>query len=226
VTRVDLLPRYEQENQVIVGIPARPISVLVSQNEEMNCESLPSSHFLIRSILIRTIAFLFTLGTRHLTILPLWIFAFGSIVCLLYSPKEDSSPLSCFSVTLMNDFKMFLDPFIGGTQWLNIFLNALGANIHSTALIGDIDCIDDPELITIDSYVYINQRARIQVILSLKYYLFRLIMNIWGTYQWTSSVVYASSINYQSILIGKDHHRNIIDLLFDSNLPLLIILSS
>jgi acetyltransferase-like isoleucine patch superfamily enzyme len=167
VTRVDLLPRYEQENQVIVGVPARSISVLVSQNDN-NCESLSSSsHFLLRSILIRMIAFLFTLGSIHLTILPLWMLIFGSIVCLLYSPKEDSSLLSCFSVTLMNDFKLFFCSFLGGTQWLNIFLNALGANIHSTVLIADIDCIDDPELITIDSYVYIDQRARIQVIFSL-----------------------------------------------------------
>jgi acetyltransferase-like isoleucine patch superfamily enzyme len=168
MTRVDLVPRFEQENQVIVGIPARQTSLFVSPNNDndQELEPLSSSHFLIRSILIRIIVLFFTLSTIHLTVLPIWMFVFASVVCRLYSPIEDSSLLSCLCVTLMNDFKLIIGPFLGGTQWLNIFLNGLGANIHSTAIIADIDCIDDPELITVDSYVRIDQRARVQVIVS------------------------------------------------------------
>jgi hypothetical protein len=166
VTRVDRVPRFVQENKVIVGIPARETTLLVSSNNDNDQQPEPglSTHFFARSILIRATTLLLTLGTIHLTILPIWMFIFASIVCCLYSPIEDSSLLSCFSLTLMNDFKLLIGPFLGGTQWLNIFLNALGANIHSTAIIADIDCIDDPELITIDSYALINQRARVQVI--------------------------------------------------------------
>jgi hypothetical protein len=168
MTRVDLLPRFDHENQVIVGIPARQTALFVSshdQNDEQ-LDPLQPSHSLIRSILIRAIVLLLTLGTIHPMIFPLWMFVFACIVCRLYSPEEDSSLLSCLSVTLMNDFKLFIGPFLGGTQWLNKFLNALGANIHPTAIIADIDCIDDPELITIDSYVHVDQRARVQVIVS------------------------------------------------------------
>jgi acetyltransferase-like isoleucine patch superfamily enzyme len=168
VTRVDRLPRFNQENQVLVGVPARQTSLFISPNDDKDqrLEPISSSYFPSRSILIRAIALLLTLGSIHLTILPIWMFIFSSIVCCLYSPTEDSSLLSCLSVTLMNDFKLFFGPFLGGTQWLNIFLNALGANIHPTAIIADIDCIDDPELITINAYVYIDQRARVQVSVS------------------------------------------------------------
>ena len=149
-SRVDLLPRYEQQNQVIVGIPARPISVLISGNVDIGQSS--SSNPILRSILIRMIILLFILGTIDMKIGPLWMFIFGLIVSLLYSSKEDSSFYSCLSVTLMNDFKIFVGPFLGGIQWLNIYLNSLGGNIHSSAIISDIDCINDPQLIRIDSH--------------------------------------------------------------------------
>ena len=64
---------------------------------------------------------------------------------------------------LVNDFNLSLRPFLGGTQRLNILLNAFGATIHRTAIIADIDCIDDPHMIQIASHVRIDQRARIQV---------------------------------------------------------------
>lgn len=186
VTRVGRVPHFYQENQVIVGVPARQTTLFMSSNnnnDDHQSESLSSSnHFLIRSIVIRVIVLFVTVGSIHLILLPIWIFIFGCIVCRLYSPIEDSSLFSCLSVTLMNDFKMFVGPFLGGTQWLNIFLNGLDANIHSTVIITDIDCIDDPEMITIDSYVYIDQRARIQVFILEKSDRINL-MNFLGTYE-------------------------------------------
>jgi acyl-[acyl carrier protein]--UDP-N-acetylglucosamine O-acyltransferase len=80
----------------------------------------------------------------------------------------------------MNDFKLLVGSFLGGTQWLNIFLNALGANIHPTAIVADIDCIDDPELVTVDQYVHVDQRARVQVIVSRNYHFYRLIYTTIG----------------------------------------------
>jgi hypothetical protein len=171
MTRVDSVPLFDQENQVLVGVPARQTVLFISQNDgnDQGLEPLVSSPCLIRSIVIRAITLLLTVGTIHITILPIWIFVFSFIVCLLYSPAEDLSLLSCLGVTLMNDFKLLIGPFLGGTQWLNIFLNALGASVHPTAIIADIDCIDDPELITVGQYVHIDQRARVQVIMSRKY---------------------------------------------------------
>jgi hypothetical protein len=50
VTRVDSVPRFEQENQVLVGVPARQIALFISLNDgnDQRLEPLSSSHSLIR----------------------------------------------------------------------------------------------------------------------------------------------------------------------------------
>ncbi len=63
----------------------------------------------------------------------------------------------------MKDFRSCIGPLLVGTPWLNVFLNSLGGEIHPSASIADIDCINDPEMITIESNVCIEQYARVQV---------------------------------------------------------------
>jgi hypothetical protein len=122
-----------------------------------------ASHSFIRSIFVRFVSLFLVFGMMHVTVLPISLILFSLIVCALYSSRKDSSLLSCLSRTLVNDFILSVGPFLGGTQWLNILLNAFGATIHGTAIIADIDCIDDPHIIQIGSHVRIDQRARIQV---------------------------------------------------------------
>ncbi len=65
---------------------------------------------------------------------------------------------------------------------VNVFLNFLGTVIHPSASIADIDCTDNPEMITIESHVCIEQYARVQLrtfqsmMMNSIYYQFPLIM--------------------------------------------------
>ena len=103
-----------------------------------------------------------------MTVLPISLFLFSLAVCALYSPRKDSSLFSCLARTLVNDFILCLGPFLGGTQWLNILLNAFGATIHSTAIIADIDCIDQRSRIQVSSKdVAMNDSFRLQKIPTL-----------------------------------------------------------
>jgi hypothetical protein len=165
MTRVDKSPDFTQSNQVLLGIPARQTTTLFVTVPPLNdsFDSKKASHSIIRSISIRFVSLLLVFGIMHVTILPISLILFSLIICALYSPRNDSSLLSCLARTLVNDFILCVGPFLGGTQWLNILLNAFGATIHRTAIIADIDCIDDPHMIKIDSHVRIDQRARIQV---------------------------------------------------------------
>lgn len=165
MTRVDNSLDCTQSNQILLGIPARQTTTLFSSVSPDAHAFHPNavSHSIIRSIFIRFLSLLLVFGIVHITILPISLFLFSLAVFALYSPRKDSSFLLCLARTLVNDFVLCLGPFLGGTQWLNILLNAFGATIHSTAIIADIDCIDDPHMIKIGSHVRIDQRARIQV---------------------------------------------------------------
>ena len=165
MTRVDNSPDFIESNQVLLGIPARQTTSLFINVSPLDNSFHPkqASHSIIRSIFVRFVSLLLVFGIMHVTILPISLLLFSLIVCALYSSIEDSSLLSCLSRTLVNDFILCVGPFLGGTQWLNILLNAFGATIHRTVIIADIDCINDPHMIQIDSHVRIDQRARIQV---------------------------------------------------------------
>jgi hypothetical protein len=165
MTRVDNSPDFTQSNQVLFGIPARQTTTLFVAVSLLDGSFHPkeASHSIIRSIFVRFVSLLLVFSIIHVTILPISLILFSLIVCALYSSRKDSSLLSCLARTLVNDFILCLGPFLGGTQWLNILLNAFGATIHRTVIIADIDCIDDPHMIQIGSHVRIDQRARIQV---------------------------------------------------------------
>ena len=165
MTRVDNSPDLTQSNQVLFGIPARQTTTLFVNVSPLNdsFHSNKASHSIIRSIFVRFVSLVLVFGIMYVAILPISLILFSLIVCALYSSRKDSSFLSCLARTLVNDFILSLGPFLGGTQWLNILLNAFGATIHRTAIIADIDCIDDPHMIQIASHVRIDQRARIQV---------------------------------------------------------------
>lgn len=164
MTRVDSSPGFTQSNQVIIGIPARQTMLFAPVRPIDNVfQRNVISYLIIKLIFIRFLSLLLIFSIMHITILPMSIIVFSLIVCILYSLKFDSSLMSHLTLTLVNDFNLFVGPFIGGTQWLNIVLNALGATIHRTAIIADIDCINDPRLIRISSHVRIDQRARVQV---------------------------------------------------------------
>jgi hypothetical protein len=166
MTRVDNSPDFKQSNQVLFGIPARQTTTLfvtVPPPLDDSFHPKEASHAFIRSIFVRFVSLFLVFGMMHVTVLPISLILFSLIVCALYSSRKDSSLLSCLSRTLVNDFILCVGPFLGGTQWLNILLNAFGATIHGTAIIADIDCIDDPHIIQIGSHVRIDQRARIQV---------------------------------------------------------------
>jgi len=165
MTRVDNSPDLTQSNQVLFGIPARPTATLFVNVSPLNdyFHSKKVSHSIVRLIFVRFVSLVLVFSILYVTILPISLILFSLIVCALYSSKKDSSFLSCLARTLVNDFILSFGPFLGGTQWLNILLNAFGATIHRTAIIADIDCIDDPQMIQIASHVRIDQRARIQV---------------------------------------------------------------
>lgn len=165
MTRVDNSPHFTQSNQVIFGIPARQTTTIFATVTPLDDSSHPkeTSHSIIRSIFVRFVSLFLVFSIIHVTILPISLIIFSLIVCALYSSTKDSSLLSCIARTLVNDFILHLGPFLGGTQWLNILLNAFDATIHRTAIIADIDCIDDPHLMYIGEHVRIDQRARIQV---------------------------------------------------------------
>ena len=165
MTRVDSSPVFTQANQVLLGIPACPTTTLfvTAHSPDESFHSQETSHSIIRSICIRFVSLVLIFGILHVAILPISLVLFSLIVCTLSTSRKDSSFPSCLARTLMNDFIWCLGPFFGGTQWLNILLNVRGATIHRTAIIADIDCIDDPHMMQIGADVRIDQRARIQV---------------------------------------------------------------
>ncbi len=164
MTRVDSSPYLEETGQVFVGIPCRQISLSASTiRHNYHCDQISFAYLLIRSLFIRFMSLLFLLSTVHISILPFWIIIYSFVISRLYLPMNKSYFWSTLSATLIEDFRSCIGPFLGGTQWLNVFLNSLGAGIHPSASIADIDCIDDPEMITIGSNVCIEQYARVQV---------------------------------------------------------------
>lgn len=165
MTHVDNSLNFTQPNQVLLGIPARLTTTLFVTTQPLkdSYHPEPTSHSIIRSISVRFITLLLIFSITYMALLPISLILFSLIVCILYAPRKESSLLSCLSRTLFNDFIVCVGPFLGGTQWLNRILNAFGAKIHHTVIIADIDCIDDPHMIQIDSHVRIDQRARIQV---------------------------------------------------------------
>ncbi len=167
MTRIDSSPRFEQSGQVFVGIPFRQISFSASTicpNYRSDQISFP--YLLIRSLFIRLMSLVFICSTFYISILPFWIIIFSFITSRLYLTMIKSYFWSTLSSTLIEDLRSYIGPFLGGTQWLNVFLNSLGAVIHPSTLIADIDCIDDPEMITIGANVCIEQYARVQVSVS------------------------------------------------------------
>ena len=165
MTRVDSSPVFTQSNQVLFGIPARPTTTLfvTAHPPDDSRHSQKTSHSIIRSICVRFVSLLLVFGILHVTILPISLVLFSLIVCTLSTSRKDSSFPSSLARTLMNDFIWCLGPFFGGTQWLNILLNVCGATVHRTAIIADIDCIDDHHMMQIGADVRIEQRARVQV---------------------------------------------------------------
>ncbi|CAF4100658.1 unnamed protein product [Adineta steineri] len=163
MTRVDSSSDFMQSNQVLVGIPARQTALFAAvQPVDNSSHQTIISYPIIQLIFIRFVSLILIFGIMHMTILPISIIIFSLIACILYSPKNKSFLLSSLTSTLVNDFNLCVGPFLGGTQWVNIVLNAFGATIHRTAIIADIDCIDDPHLIQIGPHVRISQRARVQ----------------------------------------------------------------
>ncbi|CAF4334306.1 unnamed protein product, partial [Adineta steineri] len=162
MTRVDSSSDFIQSNQILVGIPARQTALFAAvQPVDNSSNQTIISYPIIQLIFVRFVSLILIFGIMHMTILPISIIIFSLIACILYSPKNKSFLLSSLSSTLVNDFNSCVGPFLGGTQWVNIVLNAFGATIHRTAIIADIDCIDDPHLIQIGPYVRVSQRARV-----------------------------------------------------------------
>ena len=64
----------------------------------------------------------------------------------------------------MSDFDRFVTSFLAGTQFLIFLWRALGARIGSDVIFSDINCLSDPQLVTIGDHVRISMGAFVQVI--------------------------------------------------------------
>jgi hypothetical protein len=63
----------------------------------------------------------------------------------------------------MNDFYVFVAPYLSGTQVLVYLFRVLGAQIGCDVILPNIRCLTDPHLVTIGDHVRLNTCAYIQV---------------------------------------------------------------
>ncbi|CAF4112777.1 unnamed protein product, partial [Rotaria magnacalcarata] len=79
-----------------------------------------------------------------------------------FSYSDTINPIQQLCAMLMNDFKMFTGPLLARTQLLVILFRAMGARIASDVILFDIDCLTDPQLVTIGDHVRFNVEASVQ----------------------------------------------------------------
>jgi acetyltransferase-like isoleucine patch superfamily enzyme/acyl carrier protein len=65
--------------------------------------------------------------------------------------------------SVMIDFNIFITPFLSRTQFLVFLHRTLGARIGRDVILSDVNCLSDPQLVTIGDHVRFNTGASIQV---------------------------------------------------------------
>ena len=166
---------------VLLGIPARRMPFVMSENRSLIDEIPSSSPQFIYTWLLLIFCFFISkclLVTIYSTV-PLFIAL--AIHIFLFSVLQHYSTMSTktrshlqFSEVVtrhlryllhifISDFTLFIGSYLSGTQFLVILFRLLGARIGADVIIGDLDCLTDPHLASIGDHVRLHRHARVQV---------------------------------------------------------------
>ena len=170
----------DPRNNILLGIPARPMSFAISDNTSLVDDSLSSNCQSIQTWLFVCLAFFIS---KYLLIIiylsvPL-IIAFVIHVlffCIVHhysiSFMETRSQFRFSEVVsqsqnvlqaLLSDFDDFIGWYLSGTQYLVFLYRFLGAQIGSDVIIGRSNCLGDPEFVSIGDHVRLDAYSYIQV---------------------------------------------------------------